>query len=150
MAATPKNPGTSFKSDEEDAQSAEFKWNHQLHQHLKYQKKEMIHGYSRQEDIDMDESYTMSGCCEDCGDPDTGYCFCTVPYSGVRLSDYKTETIKQNAARYRRHQVRKVRCVVICIMTVVYWRKQAALPHSKAFTQAAKRFKQLAESPANM
>lgn len=81
-----------------------------------------IDGYTEEEDTEFEQTLENLGQCEDCGDPDSGYCFCTsldfeVEYANDEerkiLEDYWEENIEYCNARDSRNKTRKARKLLI-------------------------------------
>lgn len=97
----------------------------------------VIDGYTAEEDREYEQLLENCGECIDCGDADTGYCFCTtldfeVEYANDEerkiLDDYLEENDKFRGEREQRNKVRNARCLliklkkhVVCRNVGFYW-----------------------------
>ena len=107
--------------------------------------------FSEEDDDEMDE--LASGVlCEDCGDPDTGYCFCVhIGMLNEKIDEYRVENVRLHRERAVRQNIRKVRRRIMMWqrwvrlhLLILYWREAVLAPESKAVQRAAKRFRAMA------
>eukprot|EP00966_Prymnesium_polylepis_P206157 4776858-Prymnesium_polylepis.1 len=96
-----------------------------------------IDEYTEEEDTSFDRMLENCGVCDDCGDPDNGYCYCTTldfdpEYANDEerkiLEDYWEENMEYSDARDHRNKLRKTRKLllklknhVICRNVGFYW-----------------------------
>lgn len=100
-----------------------------------------IDQYTEDEDTDFDKMLQSCGVCDDCGDLDSGYCYCTSLDFDTQhanneerkiLQSYREENVKLSLARDHRCKIRKARKLlsqvrkhVMCRNVAFYWVGQA-------------------------
>jgi hypothetical protein len=123
-----------------------------------------IDGYTELEDTETDKLCEQYGECEDCHEPDTGYCRCQNVDSDMERWNTSEEAVyfiyrRQSEAHDRSRSMRQLkrkhlRNVVLWRRAagmngiVNYWSKMTVAPDSKATQVTAKRFKQMQTAEA--
>ena len=107
----------------------------------------IIDGYTSEDDRAFLEEFDMCGVCDDCGGPNTGYCFCCVSEGSEELESmrrmYAHEVAQAQgrvSKRAARENMRKF-CIKVKVMLIAnYWFFLTLRPGADAAERAQKRF----------
>jgi len=107
----------------------------------------IIDGYTSEDDRAFLEEFEMCGVCDDCGGPNTGYCFCCVSEGSEELESMRrmcahdvAQAQGRVSKRAARENMRKF-CIKVKVMLIAnYWFFLTLRPGTDAAERAQKRF----------